>query len=472
MDNKDQLIKLFEKWSGEKVITFSPLPLSGSARKYFRIISEHKNVIGAYNSDERENRAFLYLSNHFRNYKLPVPKIYTAASKIYLQEDLGNSTLFSLLEQNNNRNKFDKEIISLYKKVLTVLPRFQVQASKKLDYSFCYRRDKFDKQSMMWDLNYFKYYFLKLANISFDEQRLEEDFNALIAFLLQADSNYFMYRDFNSRNIMVLNNEIYFIDYQGGRKGALQYDIASLLFDSKADIPFELREKFLSYYLTEAQKISKIDKKEFLKYYYGYVLIRLLQMFGAYGFRGFFEGKSHFLRSIPFAQNNLQWLLENHKPKIQLPELYNVLDQIAESKTLKKYEWRKTIKNELTVNINSFSYRKKIPADLSGNGGGFVFDCRALNNPGRFDEYKLMSGKDRPVKDFLDAQPGTKKFLDTVYKLIDESIKKYRSRGFTDLMVNFGCTGGRHRSVYCAEQLAAHIKSKFKIKIILDHSNL
>ncbi len=473
MDYKKELIRLFEKWAGEKIIACSPMPLSGSSREYFRIKSESKTAIGAYNSDKRENRAFLYLSNHFKKYKLSVPEIFSAktSSNIYLQEDLGNDTLFSILEKHDEKNRFDPSIISLYKKVLAELPRFQIQASKKLDYKICYPRAKFDRQSMMWDLNYFKYNFLKPSNILFDEQKLEDDYHAFTNFLLSAHYKYFMYRDFNSRNVMIVNDQPYFIDYQGGRKGALQYDVASLLFDSKANIPFDLREELLDHYLSEAKKITVLDRREFLKYYNGYVLIRLMQMFGAYGYRGFFESKTHFLRSIPFAQNNLKWLMENHKTKIKLPEMFQVLEQIVESDALKKYDWPKHL-NGLTVSINSFSYRKRLPQDLSGNGGGFVFDCRALPNPGRYEQYKTLTGKDKPVRDFLEAQAETNKFLEDVYSLVDESIKNYLQRGFTDLMINFGCTGGQHRSVYCAEQTERHIKNNFEININLVHTNL
>ena len=474
MDFQNDLITLFEKWSGEKAVSFSPLPLSGSARKYFRISGNTHSAIGTYNTDKRENRAFVYLTKHFLKNKLNVPKIYSSNlnSGIYLQQDLGDTTLFSMLEQKNTGDRFDDEIISIYKNVLEELPRFQISASKKIDYSFCYPRARFDKQSMMWDLNYCKYYFLKLANISFDEQKLEDDFNTFTNFLFNAGSNYFMYRDFNSRNVMMLNDKPYFIDYQGGRKGALQYDVASFLFDSKANVPLNLREEFLEHYISAAEKIKKIDKRKFLKYYYSFVLIRLMQMFGAYGYRGFFEGKSHFLKSIPFAIRNLEWLMQNHRPKIKTPELFNALAQIAASRELRKYEWIEPQKNALTVSVNSFSYRDRIPNDLSGNGGGFVFDCRAIHNPGRYDEYKLLTGKNKPVQDFLDAQPEAQDFLKHVFALADESVEKYLSRGFTHLTINFGCTGGQHRSVYCAERLTKHLKEKFDVHVVLNHTKL
>ena len=474
MSTDEQLKILFERWSGEKVNSFSPLPASASARKYFRITGNGKTAIGVYNADVRENRAFVYLTKHFLKKKLDVPKVYSAdlKSQIYLLEDLGNETLYSHLDKNRCGENFSSSTVDLYKNVIETLPQFQIYGAKGLDYSKCYPRAKFDKQSMMWDLNYFKYYFLKLAKISFDEQKLEDDFNALVKFLLQADCNYFMYRDFNSRNVMLFNGEPFFIDYQGGRKGALQYDIASFLLDSKANIPLQLREEFLEHYIKSVKKLKTIDRSKFIKYYYGYVLIRLLQMFGAYGYRGYFEGKSHFLKSIPYAVKNLEWLLQNHPLKIRMPELLNSLNQIIRSAELKNFNKDESNADKLTVRINSFSYRKKIPIDLSGNGGGFVFDCRAIHNPGRYDEYKSLTGKDKPVVEFLNSQPEMQKFLQNVFSLVDESVEKYLSRGFTDLMVNFGCTGGQHRSVYCAERLVDHLSGRNNVRVLLVHGKL
>lgn len=476
MQSINHFEKLFKKWSGEKIISISPLPESGSSRKYFKITSNNKSAIGVYNTDKRENRALIYLTKHFLKHKLNVPKIYSQnlENSVYLIEDLGDVTLFSLIEQNRNGNLFNGEVIELYKNILEQLPRFQITASKKLNFNYCYPRSKFDSQSIMWDLNYFKYYFLKLVKIDFDEQKLEDDFNTLTNFLLSADCNYFLYRDFNSRNIMIKNGKPCFIDYQGGRKGALQYDLASLLFDSKADLPNNLRTEFLEYYLSSVNKIKKINKKDFLKYYYGYVLIRLLQMFGAYGYRGYFEGKAHFLKSIPYAVKNLEWLLKKSKIKstIKTPELFSALEKIIESKELQKFNWKKSPAGKLTVHINSFSYREKIPMDISGNGGGFVFDCRAIPNPGRYEKYKSLNGTDKPVQDFLAVQPEVQLFLNETFDLIDKTVENYIGRGWSDLMVNYGCTGGQHRSIYCAIKLSDHLKKKFDANVILNHTKL
>lgn len=471
---KNELEKLFEKYFHEKALSFNPILGSGSNRKYFRISNGNNSAIGVFNESKKENKTFIYLTKHFNKNNLRVPKIFASklSKGIYLLEDLGDVTLFSLLTSKRKNNLFPAELISYYKRAIEELPKFQIKARTNLDFSICYPHHSFDAQSILWDLNYFKYYFVKTFNIPFDEQLLENDFNTLTKFLLSADSNYFMYRDFNSRNIMIKDDELYFIDYQGGRKGALQYDIASFLFDSKANIPFNLRDEFLEHYLTSAGRIKKINRKNFLKYYDGFVLIRLLQMFGAYGFRGIFEGKTHFLQSIPFALKNLVWLLRRIKNIIKMPELFSVLERLILSDELKQFSWQEPVNNKLTVRINSFSFKDRIPFDLSGNGGGFVFDCRAIPNPGKIDEFKHLTGKDKKVQDFLDSLPEAQKFLSDSFNIISQSVDNYIKRGWTNLMINFGCTGGQHRSVYCAEKLAEYLTSKFDINIELTHKQL
>ena len=472
--NEDKLlVKLFENWSGEKVITLSPLPLSGSSRRYFRIAGKSKIAIGALNNDIKENKAFIYLTAHFKKFKLNVPRIYAKDidNGAYLLEDLGDTTLYSLIEDSKNKNGAHEGIIELYKKVIDQLVRFQT-STKGLNFDKCYPRHSFDSQSIMWDLNYFKYYFLKLARINFNEQLLENDFGTFTKYLLKAGPGYFLYRDMNSRNIMVRDNEVYFIDYQGGRKGALQYDIASLLYDAKAALPQSLRDELLDYYLEQINKIRKINKKEFLEYYYSFVLIRILQALGAYGYRGYFERKDHFLKSIPFAVRNLEWLTRSKKIKAKIPYLLSLLNDIIYSPEILKYEWSDTPAGKLKIKITSFSYREKIPADLSGNGGGFVFDCRGIVNPGRYDEYKLFTGMDENVKEFLDKEETAQKFIKNAIELVDNSINTYSSRNWNNLMVNFGCTGGRHRSVYSAERLAEHLAGRPDLIVELNHTQL
>ncbi|MEZ5197467.1 MAG: RNase adapter RapZ [Bacteroidales bacterium] len=313
----------------------------------------------------------------------------------------------------------------------------------------------------------FQILFLKLANITFNEQLLENDFQILIRFLKQADRSHFMYRDFQARNIMIYKNEPWFIDYQGGRKGPLQYDLASLLFQAKADLPFEFRQQMLEYYIDELKNEVKTDRSPFIAFYYGFVLIRTLQVLGAYGFRGFFERKPHFVESIQYAIMNLSWLIENVELPLEMPELNRCLNEIIASD---KSKTKKQTGEDLVVEINSFSYiYGQIPEDKSGHGGGFVFDCRSLPNPGRYAEYKQLSGLDKPVIDFLKKEPAVDLFNQSVSDMVCQSVDTYIERGFDHLMINFGCTGGQHRSVYCAEQLYSRLKGKYNIQMNLNH---
>ncbi len=466
-----KLIKLFESWANEKAERIDPLPPSGSYREYYRIKGASQGAIAVFNPDYKENLAFIQFARHFRQHSLKVPEIYAenTADNMYLIQDLGDQTLFDYLIKVYQNGIFPRNLIDIYKKVIAELPRFQIIAGKDLDYKYCYPRMRFDKRSMMWDLNYFKYYFLKLAKVSFDEQELEDDFQKFSDYLLTAPSDFFLYRDFQSRNIMLVENEPYFIDFQGGRKGALQYDIASLLYDAKADIPQHIRLDLLDEYLEQLSRFIQFDRDEFISYFWGFVLIRIMQAMGSYGFRGFYEKKEHFLRSIPFAIANLQYILQTVTLPIDIPTLWKVLQNLPGSPHLKALQQPQ---RRLKVSINSFTYKKGIPADPSGNGGGFVFDCRAILNPGRYEKYKMLDGRDKEVIDFLENQANIKEFMEHVYGLVDRSVANYLERKFTSLVVNFGCTGGQHRSVYCAEQLAAHLKAKFDVQIELHHLEL
>jgi aminoglycoside/choline kinase family phosphotransferase len=463
-----QLADLFKSWSGEEPIKTEKMPAHGSYRTYYRLFGKNKTAIGAHNADKAENTAFLSFSKHFFNSGLTVPEIYgeNSDNDIYLEQDLGDETLYSFLTEERESNGFSDKIIGTYEKVIENLPRFQIDAAKDLDYKVCYPRSSFDKQSMMWDLNYFKYYFLKLSKIPFDEQKLEDDFQLFSDFLLQAGRNYFLYRDFQSRNIMLQNGEPYFIDYQGGRKGALQYDIASLLYDAKADIPKEVRLHLLEKYIESASKYMKIDRKSFFEFYYGYVYVRIMQALGAYGFRGFYERKSHFLKSVPYAIKNLEDLLHTTNLPIEIPALRDAWNRLIQSTFLRQLG---DVDLKMTVRIQSFSYRRGIPWDERGHGGGFVFDCRSLPNPGRLEEFKTLTGNDEKTIKFLEKENDVKKYLDNVFNLVDQAIENYKSRNFTDLMIAFGCTGGQHRSVYCSNQLRNYIKEKHKIDVELRH---
>lgn len=469
MKNKAEINikKLFKSWSGEELLKSDALPESGSYRKYYRLFGATKQCIAVFNEDKKENHAFIEFSKHFYAKNLPVPKILAedTSNFIYLQSDLGDISLYEHLEKERKGIDFPDSLFNLYKKVLDNLLRFQIIGAEGFDYSICYPRAAFDKQSMMWDLNYFKYYFLKLAKIPFYEQELEDDFQRFTDFLLQADTNYFLYRDFQSRNIMVKDSEPYFIDYQGGRKGALAYDLASLLYDSKADIPQEIRNELRLYYINQLSEYQ-IDKHNFEHYYFGYVLIRIFQAMGAYGFRGFYEKKTHFLQSIPYAIQDLEYLIENIDLPVHLPELWKVMRALTQSEELMKF---KNPDKKLTVSIFSFSYKKGLPSDDMGNGGGFVFDCRGIHNPGRYEQYFNLTGRDREVIDFFEKNKEMDAFLENVFSLVEKSVEKYQKRNFSSLMVSFGCTGGQHRSVYAAERLSTHLKQKYDVEVILNH---
>ena len=466
---KDQLISLFESHFKEEVTFFEQLPGSGSYREYVRMKSSQHQVIGSYNQDIKENQAFLEFSAHFKNKGIPVPQIYAVSNDMrsYLQEDLGNITLFDFLTTTRENEGFSEKIADVYKQVLRELPKIQLVAGKDMDYSNCYPREAFDKQSMMWDLNYFKYYFLKLAKIPFDEQALEDDFQAFSDYLLAVDNNAFLYRDFQSRNIMLKDGKVFFIDYQGGRRGALQYDLASLLYDAKANIPEAEREELLEFYLDELSLYKHTDREKFKSLFGGYVLIRIMQAMGAYGFRGFYEKKEHFLKSIPFALKNLETLLVKNTIQVKLPELFKVLKDVTESEFLKSISPQN---DRLTVRISSFSYKRGIPKDPSGNGGGYVFDCRAIHNPGKYLEYKHLTGKDVQVQEFLENKSTISDFMSAVYSLVSHSVEVYSSRGFSHLCVSFGCTGGQHRSVYAAEKLAEYLKNNYPVTVVLQHT--
>jgi aminoglycoside/choline kinase family phosphotransferase len=468
MDNHiDNLKELFFRTFNKEVEQINLLEASGSNRKYYRIQAGTISVIGTYNEDFKENRAFIAFSCYFLKKGISVPAIYAEnlEKNVYLQSDLGDETLYSYLcRLRSSSEDFSKAVIPTYKQVLSDLLEIQLSGNEEFDYSPCYPRHSFDEQSIAWDLNYFKYYFLKLAQIPFDEDLLEKDFKTFTHFLLEADSSYFLYRDFQSRNIMMHENKLYYIDFQGGRKGALQYDVASLLYDAKADLPQEIREELLNHYIGLLQQKSPEQAAAFRNYFYGFVLIRLLQAMGSYGFRGFYERKQHFLQSIPYALKNLDYLLAHTQFPIEIPHLRAVLSQLSRSKTLQQYAQPK-----LTVTINSFSFKNDYPVDSTGNGGGFVFDCRCLPNPGRYERYNSLTGKDAPVIAYLEKEEAVNHYFESVKQLTDAAVKNYMERRFENLSISFGCTGGKHRSVYFAEKMQKHIRQTYTVNTKLNH---
>jgi aminoglycoside/choline kinase family phosphotransferase len=469
----DVLQKLFEKHFGTPVEHIIPLQgeLGGSGRKIIRLAGGKNSAIGILYGVREENTAFLEFSRHFRRHGLPVPEIYAEdlAQGAYLEQDLGDTTLFEFLSKHRTGESISGPGVEAYRKVVAILPRFQVEAGRDLNYKVCYPRESFDRQSINWDLNYFKYYFLRLAGIPFNEQALEDDFSRLTKFLLSAPHDYFLYRDFQSRNVMLPGGEPYFVDYQGGRKGALQYDIASLLYDAKADLPPELRQQLLDHYLDALAGYIPLDRAAFMQHYYAYVYVRILQALGAYGFRGFYERKAHFLQSVPYALKNLRWLLHNVRLPIAVPTLLDAFNSMLASEKLQGIA---SDADNLVVRIFSFSFHRGWPKDESGNGGGFVFDGRSLPNPGREERFKALTGRDAPVIDYLNQQESVHQFFASALSLVDASIAEYQRRGFKNLMVSFGCTGGQHRSVYLAEQLAKRLRGRNGVEVIVRHREL
>jgi aminoglycoside/choline kinase family phosphotransferase len=479
------LSQLFEQYFHSPVERVQPLQgqLGGSGRGIIRLSNRQQSAIGILYGVREENVAFLEFSRHFRQHGLPVPEIYAEklAEGAYLEQDLGDVTLFDFLSQNRTGDVIAPSVEETYRRVLEILPRFQIEAGRDLNYKVCYPRSSFDRQSINWDLNYFKYYFLRLAGIPFNEQALEQDFTRLSKFLLGADHDYFLYRDFQSRNVMLHDGAPFFVDYQGGRRGALQYDVASLLYDAKADLPPALRQQLLDHYLGTLRSYIPVTREAFMQHYHAFVYVRLMQAFGAYGFRGFYERKSHFLQSVPYALKNLRWLLHNVTLPIELPTLIESFQLMLGSEKLLNLHFEaprgpvstSTSDAPLAVSIYSFSFhRGGVPKDENGNGGGFVFDGRAIHNPGREDQFKNLTGKDAPVVEFLDHQESAQAFLANARSLVDASVAEYQRRGFKNLMVSFGCTGGQHRSVYLAEQLAKHLRQRSGVNVTVHHREL
>ncbi|MBQ0076420.1 MAG: phosphotransferase [Bacteroidales bacterium] len=441
----------------------------GSNRKYFRA----DGYIHVEGTNRDENHAFITMAKHFKSQGLNVPEVYRVSQDEmqYDIEDLGNDILFDLIANGRTTGTFNHEEIDLLRATMRALAHFQIKGDQGMDYSVCFPQPEFNRRSVMWDLNYWKYSFLKATGVEFQEDRLEDDFDAIADKLLQAPIRAFMYRDCQSRNVMIHNGQPYFIDFQGGRKGPVYYDVASFLWQAKANFSSELRDELIDVYLDELNHYIHVDSAAFRTMLKHFVLFRTLQVLGAYGFRGYFEKKTHFLESVPFAINNLKQLLNSPDDWMaqDYPYLSEVIRHLITHFESSKPAATTASKDRLTVRVFSFSYKKGLPTDISGNGGGFVFDCRAIHNPGRYDEYKQLTGKDQPVIDFIERNGDMKPFMEAAYQMVDASVKKYIERGFTDLMVSFGCTGGQHRSIYGAEQMAKHLKENFDIDVILTH---
>lgn len=466
----EALKTLFSNYFNEEVNSIEKLKGAGSNRVYYRIISKSNTAIGVVGESNLENKAFVELAKHFYSKQLPTPQVYAHTNdyQFYIQEDLGNTALFDFVSKGIKSSFFSSEEKEQLLATIKLLVKMQFEGAKDLDFNLCYPQAEFDQDTIMWDLNYFKYCFLKTTGLEFFEPELEKDFKQLSKDLLLDKSNTFLYRDFQARNVMIHNNKPYFIDFQGGRKGPIYYDVASFVWQAKANYPLELKEELISTYLDSLNNYIEVDKKEFRKQLDLFVFFRTLQVLGAYGFRGYFEKKNHFIESIPFAIRNLQEIMS----KLDLnsyPHLSSVLTNLCNLPQFKMKTKEMSDTSKLTVTIYSFSFKKGIPEDTSGNGGGYVFDCRGMNNPGRYDEYKTLTGLDKPVIDFLEKEGEITRFLESAFKLAENHIEDFIRRGFTHLMFNFGCTGGQHRSVYSAQHLAEHVSAKYSVNVKLTH---
>ena len=446
----------------------SIVPLTGSAsnRKYFRLSGGGHSCIGVVGTDARENEAFLTIARHFHAKDINVPEIYAVSEDrmSYIQEDLGNVVLFDMLTQARKAGEGLEHVETLLCKTMSMLPKIQYEGAEGLDFSICYPQPAFDRRMVMFDLNYFKYCFLKPSGLEFDEVALQDDFERFADDLLVEDTDTFLYRDFNARNVMVCGEEPYFVDFQGGRRGPVYYDVASFVWQARARYPEASKQRMLDSYLEALTAYRPVERDAFVERLDLFILFRLLQVLGAYGFRGLVEQKANFVTSIPAAISELRSVLGRFSAKY--PNMVGILGQMC---ALPRFE-ELSSDGVFEVKVYSFSFKKGLPHDPSGNGGGYVFDCRSIHNPGRYEPYKKLTGRDEPVIRFLEDDGEVFGFLEHVYGVVDPHVETYSKRGFTNLMVSFGCTGGQHRSVYCAEHLARHLAQKYPgIRVRLIH---
>ena len=469
-ETMEQVAALYTATFGAPPVSIDKVPQCGSDRVYYRVAGPVV-CIATTSRNIKETQTFLQFSKHFQQRGCPVPAIYAVNEEetIYLQEDFGDISLLNELEQHG----YNDHVYSLFQQSLQQLAHMQIKGHRDFNYDWCITSREFGRQAIVSDLLYFRYYFFDTLKIPYDKEKLIEDIEDLSIYLTRVDHKYFMFRDFQSRNVMVKEGKVHFIDYQGGMKGAVQYDVASLLWQAKAELPDKWKNSLLEYYMDCVENVLQkgIDRTRFVSQYNGYVLIRLLQVLGAYGFRGLFERKAHFLTSIPLALKNLRWFLSNRNVGIKLPEFERILGLMVEDEVVHRFEPPKaTEETALVVRISSFSYKSTgIPPDETDNGGGFVFDCRGILNPGRIEEFKTQTGRDKGVKDFLEQQTKMPQFLNSVYNIVDIAVEDYMQRNFANLQISFGCTGGQHRSVYAADALARHLKNKYGVKIELKH---
>lgn len=469
MKEKKLLARLYRQYTSTEPLDILPLPKSGSDRKYYRIADGRRSVIGVINPNHEENDTFVALSKHFRKKSLPVPQVfeYFPSEGVYFQTDLGDTNLYTWLERKRHLKGFDEEMQLIYRRALDRLIEFQVEGIKDLDLNICYPHRSFDEQSMMWDMNYFKYMFLKLVNVPFNEKRLEKDFSSLTSMLLEAGQEFFLYRDFQSANIMVTDGEPWFIDYQGGRGGAPQYDVASLLYDSKAHVAQQARELLLEHYIEGFCERSGYNETRFRELYPAFVLVRIMQALGAYGFRGLFEQKPGFVQSIIPAVRDINYLFDSSLLAERLPEIEHIVRAIPNTSKFEALREPETLR----VKLSSFSYMNGLPHDAV-HGGGYVYDCRGLLNPGKLPRFRNLTGNDREVGEYLSADPDTEGFINDAFRMVERSVNAYKKKNYTSLAVSFGCTGGKHRSVYSVNRIASMLEKIEGIDIEVTHRDI
>lgn len=473
----EQLKELFASRFGIEADSVLPVSDSGSNRKYYRMTAEGVSCIGVVGTDIAENKAFVTEAGHFRSAGLPVPEVFAVSDDFtcYIQEDLGGTALYDLVEAGHKSGGMSEPVTELLRSTVALLPKLQMEGAAGLDFSICYPEPSFSRRMVMFDLNYFKYCFLKPSGLEFNEVLLQDDLERFADDLVAAsalkdkdgkpfEGETFMYRDFQSRNVMVRDGRPYFIDFQGGRRGPVHYDLASFVWHARSAYPDPLKNELTDTYLRSLRKYVEVDEDEFRKTLRKFVLFRTLQVLGAYGFRGWIERKARFVTSIPAAIRSLK------EQSAGFAEEYPYLCQTLENMTaLPRFDETPEY-DGLTVTVHSFSFHKGVPYDPSGNGGGYVFDCRGIHNPGRYEPYKKLTGRDEPVIRFLEDDGEVSGFLEHVFGAVDPHVETYLRRGFRSLSVSFGCTGGQHRSVYCAEHLARHISEKFPdVRVCLIH---
>lgn len=466
------LEKLFEEHFELKPDLVEPLPISGSDRRYYRMTAGNITAIATYNTNIAENNTFFYFTELLRKHQVPVPEVYKISRdrRSYLQQDLGSVSLFDIV----TKEGYTPAVKKLYTQALAQLARLQWIAGREADYKQCFAARQFDEKAIMSDLLYFKYYFADLQGVTYDRSLLMSEMELLSKDLGRVQPQMLMYRDFQSRNIMVHDGKLFFIDYQGCMQGPPQYDIASLLWQAKAQLPTAWREELLNSYIAALNDlhVPRMDEIHFRRGYAQFVLVRLLQVLGAYGFRGLLQHKAHFISSIGPALRNLDTFLSDHPQTPAYPELRGLLEKISSKEMQQKYSITKTdAEPVLEIQVNSFSYKNGLPKTSGPHGGGFVFDCRGLLNPGRYAAYKHLTGFDAPVRQFLERETRMPEFMDHVLAIVTINVEDYLARGFEQLSISFGCTGGQHRSVYAANELARQLATRYNIKVEVNHLN-